>query len=312
MSFAQDVKKEIANTQLNDEHLKAELYGFLKLKLEMIIRNKQLCFEVKTNSLTIVRRLTSILKQLYKIKVGVVEKERNNLDQKNVYIITIEENSKEILMDLKIIDNEFNYIEEINEELPSESVIRGFFLAKGSVNDPKSSRYHFEISCNTIYEATYIIKQFNNFDILSKMTNRKNNYVVYIKKAEQIGDALKLLGSTTYMFEFENERIKRDLNNVVNRIINCDMANSDKTQKTALKQLDQIAYIEKTVGFESLSIRLMEAVTLRTKNPDATLQELSDVSEEYIGRYISKSGLNHCFKDLESYYISLKAKETSE
>lgn len=311
MSFAQDVKKEIANLQLNNDQLKAELYGFLKLKMEIVIRNKQLCFEVKTNSLTIVRRLTSILKQIYKIQIGVVEKERKNLDQKNVYIITVMEKSKEILNDLKIIDDEFNYIDEINEELPSDSVIRGFFLAKGSINDPKSSRYHFEIACNTIYEATYLMKQFNNFDILSKMTNRKNSFVVYIKKAEQIGDALKLLGSTTYMFEFENERIKRDLNNVVNRIINCDMANSDKTQKTALKQLDQIAYIEKKVGFESLSIRLMEAVTLRTKNPDATLQELSDVSEEYIGRYISKSGLNHCFKDLESYYIALKAKETS-
>lgn len=311
MSFAQDVKKEIANLQLNNDQLKAELYGFLKLKMEIVIRNKQLCFEVKTNSLTIVRRLTSILKQLYKIQIGVVEKEIKNLDQKNVYIITVVEKSKEILNDLKIIDDEFNYIDDINEELPSESVIRGFFLAKGSINDPKSSRYHFEIACNTIYEATYVIKQFNSFDILSRMTTRKNNYVVYIKKAEQIGDALKLLGSTTYMFEFENERIKRDLNNVVNRIINCDMANSDKTQKTALKQLDQIAYIEKKVGFESLSIRLMEAVTLRTKNPDATLQELSDVSEEYIGRYISKSGLNHCFKDLESYYIALKSKETS-
>ena len=75
--------------------------------------------------------------------------------------------------------------------------------------------------------------------------------------------------------------------------------------------VEQIEYIEKHSGFESLSIRLMEAVTLRTKNPDASLQELSDISEEIIGRYISKSGLTHCFKDLESYYLTLKAKETS-
>mgnify|MGYP003485025872 CR=1 FL=1 len=110
----------------------------------------------------------------------------------------------------------------------------------------------------------------------------------------------------------ENERIKRDLNNVINRIINCDMANVTKAQKTASKQLEQIEYIEQVVGFESLSVRLMEAVILRTKNPDATLQELSDLSEECIGRYISKSGLSHCYKDLESYYLMLKSKETSK
>lgn len=312
MSFTQDVKKEIANLQLDSNHLKAELYGFLKLKLELVIRNKQMCFEIKTNSLTIVRRITGILKQIYKVNINVIEKERKNLDQKNVYILSINEKCKEILSDLKIIDDEYNYIEEINDELPAESIIRGFFLAKGSINDPKGSRYHFEIACNTVFEATYVIKQFNEFGIFSKMSSRRDNYIVYIKKAEQIGDALKLLGSTTYMFEFENERIKRDLNNVVNRIINCDIANSDKTQKTALKQLNQIEYIEQTVGFESLSIRLMEAVTLRSQNPDATLQELSDISEECIGRYISKSGLNHCFKDLESYYMTLKAKETHE
>ena len=311
MSFAQDLKKEIANLKVDEQHLKAELYGYLKLKTEIVIRKRQLVCEVKTNMLAIIRRLTSIIKLLYKVTPEVIEKERKNLDQQNIYILTINDKCKEILMDLKIIDEEYNYIEEIDEELYSESVIRGFFLAKGSINDPESSRYHFEISCNTIHEATYLVKHFSEFDIYSKMVNRRGLYVVYIKKAEQIGDALKLLGSTTYMFEFENARIKRDLNNVVNRIINCDVANGVKTQKSAMKQLSQIEYIEKHSGFESLSIRLMEAVTLRTKNPDASLQELSDISEEVIGRYISKSGLTHCFKDLESYYLTLKAKETS-
>lgn len=311
MSFAQDVKKEIANLKVEEPFLKAELYGILKLKSELVIRNKQIVCELKTNMLAIVRRISSIIKQIYKVNVEVLEKTRPNLDYKNIYVVIINESCKEILQDLKIIDEEYNYIEEINEELDVESIIRGFFLGKGSINDPKSSRYHFEISCNTLSEATYVIKQFNEFGIYSKMSTRRGNYIVYVKKAEQIGDVLKVIGSTTCMFDFENERIKRDLNNVVNRIINCDMANSDKTQKTASKQLSQIEYIEKTVGFESLSIRLMEAVTLRIKNPDATLQELSDVSEEVIGRYISKSGLTHCFKDLELYYLTLKAKETS-
>ena len=312
MSFAQDVKKEIANLKVDDQYLKSELYGFLKLKTELVIRNRKLVCEVKTNLLAIVRRIISIIKHLYKVNVEVVEKERKNLDQQNIFIVTIDEKCKEILLDLTIIDEEYNFIEEINEDFMPDAVIRGFFLAKGSINDPKNSRYHLEFACNTLFEATYLIKQFNEFGIYSKLTTRRGSYIVYVKKAEQIGDVLKVLGSTNCMFEFENERITRDLNNVVNRIINCDMANGVKTHQTAMKQLEQIEYIEKTVGFESLSIRLMEAVTLRTKNPDASLQELSDISEEIIGRYISKSGLSHCFKDLELYYLAQKAKETSK
>jgi DNA-binding protein WhiA len=312
MSFTQDVKKEIANLKVDDQFLKSELYGILKLKTELVIRNKKLVYEIKTNLLAIVRRITSIIKHLYKANVEVIEKERKNLDQQNIFIVIIDDKCKEILLDLSIIDEEYNFIEDISEEFIPDAVIRGFFLAKGSINDPKSSRYHLEFACNTLFEATYLIKQFNEFGIYSKLTTRRGSYIVYVKKAEQIGDVLKVIGSTNCMFEFENERIKRDLNNVVNRIINCDMANGIKTHQTAMKQLEQIEYIEKTEGFESLSIRLMEAVTLRTKNPDASLQELSDISEEIIGRYISKSGLSHCFKDLELHYLTLKAKETSK
>ena len=312
MSFAQDVKKEIANLKVDDQYLKSELYGILKLKTEIVIRNKQLVCEIKTNLLAIVRRITSIIKHLYKVTVEVVEKERKNLDYQNIFIVTISDKCKEILEDLKIIDDEYNFIDEINEEMIPDAVIRGFFLAKGSINDPKNSRYHLEFSCNTLYEATYLIKQLNEFGIYSKLSTRRGNYIVYVKKAEQIGDVLKVLGSTNCMFEFENERIKRDLNNVVNRIINCDMANGVKAHQTAMKQLEQIEYIEKTEGFESLSIRLMEAVTLRTKNPDATLQELSDESENCIGRFLSKSGINHCLKDLELKYLAMKAKYGDE
>ena len=312
MSFTQDVKKEIANLKVDDQFLKSELYGILKLKTELVIRNKKLVCEIKTNLLAIVRRITSIIKHLYKANVEVIEKERKNLDQQNIFIVIIDDKCKEILLDLSIIDEEYNFIEDISEEFIPDAVIRGFFLAKGSINDPKSSRYHLEFACNTLFEATYLIKQFNEFGIYSKLTTSRGSYIVYVKKAEQIGDVLKVIGSTNCMFEFENERIKRDLNNVVNRIINCDMANGIKTHQTAMKQLEQIEYIEKTEGFESLSIRLMEAVTLRTKNPDASLQELSDISEEIIGRYISKSGLSHCFKDLELHYLTLKAKETSK
>ena len=114
------------------------------------------------------------------------------------------------------------------------------------------------------------------------------------------------------MFEFENARIKRDLNNVVNRVINCDIHNSTKTRESCDKQLDDIKVIKKHMGFDNLSIRLMEAITLRVKNPDSSLQELSDISEEVVGRYISKSGISHCMKDLENIANTLRNKESEK
>ena len=104
MSFAQDVKKEIANIKVDDQYLKAELYGFLKLKSELVIRKRQLVCEVKTNMLAIVRRISTIIKQLYKLNVEVIEKQRTNLDYRNIYVVTISDKCKEILTDLKIID----------------------------------------------------------------------------------------------------------------------------------------------------------------------------------------------------------------
>ena len=114
------------------------------------------------------------------------------------------------------------------------------------------------------------------------------------------------------LFEFENERIKRDLNNVVNRVINCDIHNSTKTKASCDKQLENIKAIKKYMGFDNLSIRLMEAITLRVKYPDSSLQELSDVSEEVVGRYISKSGISHCMKDLEVIALSLHNKNNEK
>ena len=153
MSFSLDVKKEIANVEADEINLKAELYGFLKLKGELVIRNKMLVCTFKTNSLAIVRRITSTIKKLYQTSVSVLEKERKNLDHRNIYYISLDDKSKEILMDLTIIDDDYNMLDGMNREFPEPSVIRGMFLAKGSINDPKSSRYHFEISCNLQEEA---------------------------------------------------------------------------------------------------------------------------------------------------------------
>ena len=313
MSFASDLKKDIVNYDYLDASLKAELYGILKLKSEMIVSNNNLSLMIKTTSLNLSRRIIYIIKKLYHIDIEILSKKRMSLDKKNVYILLIEDSIKEMLADLDIMNEDYEFTDSISSIYKDTyaDVIRGMYLSNGSVNDPNKS-YHLEIACSEEYEAKYIVNTVRKIGIDGKITKRRGKYVFYIKKGEQIGDFLKLLGSTTSLFDFENARIKRDLSNVVNRVINCDIHNSTKTRLSCDKQLDDIRTIKKYMGFDNLSIRLMEAITLRVKNPDSSLQELSDVSEEVVGRYISKSGISHCMKDLEIIAGTLKNKKAKE
>lgn len=309
MSFASDLKKDIVNYDFSDEALKAELYGILKLKSELTISLNKLNIMIKTTSLNLSRRIIYIIKKLYHIDIEILSKARLNLDKKNVYILLIKNEIEAMLKDLDIMDDDYHFIEGISTIYDDnyEDVIRGMYLANGSVNDP-NKLYHLEIACKEPSEAKYIIDKIAPLGLDGKMIERRSKYVFYLKKGEQIGDFLKLLGASSVLFEFENARIKRDLNNVVNRVINCDIHNSTKTKLSCDKQLDDIKTIKKYMGFDNLSIRLMEAITLRVKNPDSSLQELSDLSEETVGRYISKSGISHCMKDLEIIADTLRNK----
>ena len=309
MSFASDLKKDIVNYDFTDASLKAELYGILKLKSELTISLNKLNIMIKTTSLNLSRRIIYIIKKLYHIDIEILSKARMNLDKKNVYILLIKSEVEAMLKDLDIMDDNYHFIEGISTIYDDsyEDVIRGMYLANGSVNDP-NKLYHLEIACKEPLEAKYIIDKITPLGMDGKMIERRSKYVFYLKKGEQIGDFLKLLGASSVLFEFENARIKRDLNNVVNRVINCDIHNSTKTKLSCDKQLDDIKTIKKYMGFDNLSIRLMEAITLRVKNPDSSLQELSDLSEETVGRYISKSGISHCMKDLEIIADTLRNK----
>ena len=312
MSFASDLKRDIVNYDYDNNQLKAELYGILKLKSEITISLNKLVLVIKTTSLNLSRRIIYIVKKIYQIDIEILSKERHNLDKKNVYILTLQDNIKEMMEDLDIMDNDYNFKEEMSEKYSNNivDVIRGMYLSNGSINDP-SKPYHLEIACNEEYEANYIIDNVMDFGIDGKIVQRRNKCVFYLKKGEQIGDFLKLLGATSTLFDYENTRIKRDLNNVVNRVINCDIHNSTKTKESCDRQLEDIKTIKKYMGFDKLSIRLMEAITLRVKNPDSSLQELSDLSEEVVGRYISKSGISHCMKDIELIAETLRNKENN-
>ncbi|MGD9639601.1 MAG: DNA-binding protein WhiA [Alphaproteobacteria bacterium] len=311
MSFASDIKKEISGLTLDDCCYKAELYELIRLKSSISISNHNFKVTFATSSNQSARRIVFLLKHIYQKQVEILKKDTNKLDFKPLYIISFIDEEMKILFDLQLINADYTINKEIARELFAKdcckaSILRGAFLAKGSINDPKTNNYHFEIVCPNKEDAAFIFELLQEMCLEPKIISRSKGEVVYLKKAEHIGDFLRHIGASTSLFAFEDLRIKKDLNNYVNRIMNCDVANEQKAIATAAKQLDDIAFLEKHLGLMNLTPRLMDAVILRTTFPDDSLAQLSEHSEEAINHYVSKSGLSHCFRDLGLLVIEIK------
>ena len=141
------------------------------------------------------------------------------------------------------------------------------------MSDPEKA-YHFEIVCDSEQKAVQLQEMINSFGMDAKTVQRKKNYVVYLKEGEQISDMLNIMEAPISMMKFENIRILKEMRNSVNRQVNCETANIHKTVSAAVRQLEDIRYLQKTVGLEHLPVQLREIAYVRLEYPDATLKEL--------------------------------------
>lgn len=314
MSFSSEVKKELANIEADNCCVKAELYGIIKYKATLKLSQAGLGFEIITTSNVVARRIVQLFKKVYNSLIDIYTAKRTKLDYKTKYILNINNNCFDILKDLKIMNDDYSLNEQINYEILKKdccksALLRGLFLVQGSVNNPETDNYHLEVILNNIEDVNYITNILQMVNIHPKMIERSKGYVLYLKKSEQIGDFLNYIGAVNNLFQFEDKRIKKDYNNYVNRIINCDIANEQKAMNSARIQLENIKFLTENQGLVNLTQRLTDAILLRTTYPDYSLSELSSVSEEVIGKYITKSGLSHCFKDIEILCEEIKGKK---
>ena len=171
--------------------------------------------------------------------------------------------------------------------------IRGAFLAAGSISDPEKF-YHFEIACATEAKAKQIQGLILSMGIEAKIVLRKKYFVVYIKEGSQIVDILNVMEAPVALMELENIRILKEMRGNVNRQVNCETANINKTVSAAVKQIEDIEFIRDTVGFESLPDGLAQIAKARLLKPEATLKELGEDLEPPVG----KSGVNHRLRKL--------------
>lgn len=308
MSFASRTKKEL--TQIEDEDCctRAEVAAFIRMNGALSFLNKNLSFDVQTENAAIARRLYSNLKKLYPYKIELLVRKKMRLKKNNVYICRIREGAKPILKDLLILTGNFEFKNEISPDLIKKkccqrSYLRGAFLAGGSVNNPKTSSYHLEIFSIYKEHSEALVDLMNKFELNAKSIERKNGYITYLKEAEKISDFLGLVGAHVALMKFEDIRILRDMRNSVNRLVNCETANMNKTIGAAQRQVGNIEYIKNTIGLDQLPDRLQEIAQLRVDNQDVTLKELGELVS---GATVSKSGVNHRLRKIEEIADNLR------
>ncbi len=313
MSYTIKIKEEISNLDVTKSEMIAELSGFIRNN--GVLHNNVL--HLTTENEFTVERLKKFFQNLYEIDAEVEVKDNLNFSKKNLYQISISQKTSLILQDLAYLDNNGTYIETpptyivgANEEL--RAYLRGVFLCTGSINDPKTSRYHMELLISKPNEAVFVQKLLNIFDLNAKILNREKGYMIYIKEAEKISDYIRILGASQAVLYFENARIYREKKNQTNRLNNCEQANMDKIFATAQQQLEQIALIEETGSIELLDDRTKIALEFRKKYPESSLKELSEIISVETGKPITKSGLNHRYRKIRDLAIQLEKLESKK
>lgn len=297
MSFSNDVKNELSRIETNDPCCdKAELLGLLRMSGAIIIRGSNVGIHFSTENAALARRVLQLLKSNYQVQTEVVITRSRRLKKNNRYqvrVIPAPQVSK-ALTELQLLSVESDLKNPLlNNHCCKRTFLRGAFLGGGSISRP-SSDYHLEMVTGNEDFAHSIIKVMHSFSLKAKLTDRKNDFIVYLKDGESITKFLSVIGAHNSMMDFENVRIVKEMRNNVNRVVNCETANLNKVVKAAVRQINCIKYIEQHLGLNQLPQALQDTARLRLEYPDASLNELV----EYSGG-IGKSGINHRLKKLQ-------------
>ena len=305
MSFSSDVKKELARNISAARHCRiAELAGMIGMVGHVDCQDgKPVRIVISTERSVIANTMSELIKKLFGL-VPECSVKRTGADSR-VYkmVFDRQEDVERILTTLKITEKTENSSGNvrgmdcqemhisglvIQKDCCRRAFIKGVFMTSGSISDPEKG-YHFEIVCDNPERAELISGIIHNFDIDSKVIARKRYHVVYIKDGTMIVDMLNLMGAYSSLMDMENIRILKDIANNVNRKVNCEAANLNKTVNAAVRQIEDIEYIIKVKGIHYLPDNLVELAQARLEARDASLKELGEMINPPIG----KSGVNH-------------------
>ena len=299
MSFSGMVKEELSRHIGSGRHCRiAELAAIFTFcgSLEAGTDGRK-SLRIQTENEALSRKGFTLLQKTFNIETDVSNSRIDRFRKGNLYCISIIDQFlvKEILDSAKLefsgvsggmplVSNSIVY----QRDCCKRAFVRGAFLSAGSISDPQKG-YHFEIVCPSQEISGQLQEIIHSFHIDAKMVLRKKSYVLYVKEGAQIVDMLAIMEANVALMDLENIRILKEMRNSVNRKVNCETANLNKTIEAAVKQIKDIELIRDTVGLDSLSDSLMQVALLRLENPDMSLQGLGELLDPPVG----KSGVNH-------------------
>lgn len=304
MSFSGEVKEELSNQWSQARHCQiAELAALISICGSIVIDSRnQYSIKIHTENITVARKVFTLVEKTFNIEADISI--RRNILKESVSYSVIIKNHREalrVLQATKLTDEYMNGFEEIHIVNPiivrqtccKRAFLRGVFLSAGSMSDPEKS-YHFEIVCVAEAMAVQLREMICSFSMDAKIVQRKKSWVVYLKEGSQIVDMLNIMEAPLSLMKLENVRILKEMRNTVNRKVNCETANINKTVSAAVRQLEDIKYLQSTIGLEKLPEGLEEMALVRLSHPDATLKELGELLSPTVG----KSGVNHRLRKL--------------
>ncbi|MCH5188952.1 MAG: DNA-binding protein WhiA [Oscillospiraceae bacterium] len=302
MSFSADVKDELISVEIEKNCcLHAFCYGLLLCSRSFSYRE----ISILTEHRQIAEKYADTINKVCSVSPCIV---KSDAGKYRVEIENAEDRAKIMAKfgyDTKLRTMRINYA-NIADDCCKSAFLRGVFLSCGTVNDP-NKRYHLEFVLpykNLIKDLAYFISGFEEFEkeLEPKIIQRNSNYVMYFKGSEVIEDILTAMGAVTSSLNVMGVKMYKDMRNNVNRKLNFESANLDKTVSAASKQIEAIRKIKNTVGLSFLPEELREIAILRYDNPDMSLRELS----ENLKVSLSRSGVNHRLKKICDIADSIK------
>lgn len=309
MSFSSKVKNEILADFPKKQHCRiAEIFALINICGHIAVNYGNISIKVQTENIMVAQRFYLLIKNTFGI---ISETALKKGTQNNLYSIVINNSAyaQKILSEIGML-SEYDgkkyiadYIEPsvIEKVCCKKSYIKAAFLAGGSISAPEKT-YHMEFVNSSYRHSIEFQNMVNYFEADAKVVERKGHYIVYVKDSERITDLLSAMGAIDSVMELENLRIIKDMRNKVNRIVNCETANLNKTISASVKQIEDINYIQQTIGIQKLPELLQEIAQIRLMYPEASLKELGEMLSPKVG----KSGVNHRLKKITEIAERLK------
>lgn len=301
ISFTQQIKEELIELPYDEIKAKSILSAFIRSSGSLNISNKDAKLLLKTENNKVAKYIYGLIRNLFpEADVSFSFRIMMQFKKTTQYIININNKVDDILNSLEInyLDSKIPY-NLTDKDIKIKGYLEGLFLNNGTCSSPVSSNYHLEMYTNdeSFSEAILkLIRKIKELEFNFKIIKRRNNYVVYLKRSDQISNFLAYLEANNSCLKFESIRVNRDNANSLNRLMNMDQYNYKKTITISEQQIADIKQIDKSLGIKNIgNEKLRELCYLRLENKEATFNDLAGLLSKKINKPISKSNVNHLF-----------------